>query len=59
MASAISLIAWRNTGGATTVSEAPGSSGEVAELIWFLLSDYSDHISGTEVYIDGAQSLVQ
>ena len=39
--------------------EAPGSSGEVAELIWFLLSDYSDHISGTEVYIDGAQSLIQ
>ena len=39
--------------------EASGSSGEVAELIWFLLSDYSDHISGTEVYIDGAQSLVQ
>jgi NAD(P)-dependent dehydrogenase (short-subunit alcohol dehydrogenase family) len=39
--------------------ETPGSSGEVAELIWFLLSDYSDHISGTEVYIDGAQSLVQ
>jgi len=39
--------------------EEPGSSGEVAELIWFLLSDYSDHISGTEVYIDGAQSLLQ
>ncbi len=39
--------------------ETPGSAGEVAELIWFLLSDYADHISGTEVYIDGAQSLVQ
>ena len=34
-------------------------TGEVAELIWFLLSDYADPISGTEVYIDGAQSLVQ
>jgi NAD(P)-dependent dehydrogenase (short-subunit alcohol dehydrogenase family) len=37
----------------------PGTPGEVAELIWFLASDYSDHISGTEVYIDGAQSLLQ
>lgn len=36
----------------------PGTAGEVAELIWFLLSDYADHISGTEVYIDGAQSLL-
>jgi NAD(P)-dependent dehydrogenase (short-subunit alcohol dehydrogenase family) len=39
--------------------KAPGTSGEVAELIWFLASDYSDHISGTEVYIDGAQSLLK
>ena len=39
--------------------ETPGSAGEVAELIWFLLSDYADHISGTEIYIDGAQSLIQ
>jgi NAD(P)-dependent dehydrogenase (short-subunit alcohol dehydrogenase family) len=39
--------------------KTPGTSGEVAELIWFLASDYSDHISGTEVYIDGAQSLLK
>lgn len=39
--------------------DEPGTSGEVAELIWFLCSDFADHISGTEVYIDGAQSLLQ
>ena len=39
--------------------DVPGTSGEVAELIWFLLSDYSDHITGTEIFIDGAQSLLK
>lgn len=37
----------------------PGTSGQVAELIWFLASDAASHITGTEVYIDGAQSLLQ
>lgn len=37
----------------------PGTAGQVAELIWFLASDASNHISGTEVFIDGAQSLLQ
>jgi NAD(P)-dependent dehydrogenase (short-subunit alcohol dehydrogenase family) len=37
----------------------PGTSGEVAELIWFLASDYADHISGSVVYVDGAESLLQ
>ncbi len=37
----------------------PGTSEQVAQLIWFLVSDLSSHISGTEVYIDGAQSLLQ
>lgn len=36
-----------------------GTAGQVAELVWFLASDYSSHITGTEVYIDGAQSLLQ
>jgi NAD(P)-dependent dehydrogenase (short-subunit alcohol dehydrogenase family) len=36
-----------------------GSAGQVAELVWFLASDLSSHITGTEVYIDGAQSLLQ
>ncbi len=31
---------------------------QIARLIWYLASDLSDHITGTEVYIDGAQSLL-
>ena len=37
----------------------PGSAEQVARLVLFLASDASDHISGTEVWIDGAQSLLQ
>lgn len=37
----------------------PGTAGQVAELIWFLSSDIATHISGAEVFIDGAQSLLQ
>jgi len=36
----------------------PGSSEQVAQLMEFLASDSSAHITGTEVYIDGAQSLL-
>ncbi len=37
----------------------PGTSEQVAELVLFLASDASSHISGTEIWIDGAQSLLQ
>ena len=37
----------------------PGTSEQVAELVLFLASDASGHISGTELWIDGAQSLLQ
>lgn len=37
----------------------PGSSEQVAELVLFLASDASSHITGTEVWIDGGQSLLQ
>lgn len=36
----------------------PGSADQVADLICFLGSDAASHITGTEVWIDGAQSLV-
>jgi NAD(P)-dependent dehydrogenase (short-subunit alcohol dehydrogenase family) len=36
-----------------------GSSEQVAALIAFLAGEESSHISGTEVWIDGAQSLLQ
>ena len=37
----------------------PGSAEQVADLVLFLASDASNHISGTPVWIDGAQSLLQ
>lgn len=38
---------------------APGTAEQVAQLISFLASDSAGHITGTEVFIDGAQSLLQ
>ena len=37
----------------------PGTSEQVAELVLFLVSDASSHITGSEVWIDGGQSLLQ
>lgn len=37
----------------------PGSAEQVAQLVLFLASDASNHISGTEVWIDGAESLLK
>lgn len=37
----------------------PGTSQQVAELVLFLASDASSHITGTPVWIDGGQSLLQ
>lgn len=36
----------------------PGTSAQVADLIGFLTSDAASHITGTEVWIDGGQSLL-
>jgi len=36
----------------------PGTADDVAELILFLVSERSRHITGTPVFIDGAQSLL-
>jgi NAD(P)-dependent dehydrogenase (short-subunit alcohol dehydrogenase family) len=38
--------------------EEAGTSEEVAELVLFLASDRSRHITGTPVWIDGGQSLL-
>lgn len=38
--------------------DTPGSSFDVAETVLFLVSDRAKHISGTPVWIDGAQSLL-
>ena len=36
----------------------PGTSEQVAQLVLFLASDASSHISGTEIWIDGTESLL-
>lgn len=37
----------------------PGSAEQVAQLVQFLASDASSHITGTEIWIDGAESLLR
>jgi len=37
----------------------PGSAEQVARLVLFLASDASDHVTGTELWIDGAESLIR
>ncbi|MCB0169522.1 MAG: SDR family oxidoreductase [Anaerolineae bacterium] len=38
---------------------APGRPDQVAELVYFLASAAASHITGTEIWIDGGQSLLQ
>jgi NAD(P)-dependent dehydrogenase (short-subunit alcohol dehydrogenase family) len=37
----------------------PGKSEQVAQLVLFLASDAASHISGTEIWIDGTESLLK
>jgi NAD(P)-dependent dehydrogenase (short-subunit alcohol dehydrogenase family) len=36
----------------------PGKSEQVADLVFFLASDLSSHITGTPIWIDGGESLI-
>ena len=45
--------------GAQPLEGGPGSSEQVADLVLFLASDASSHITGTEIWIDGAESLLR
>lgn len=44
--------------GSQPLEHAPGQPEQVADLVLFLASDRSRHISGSEIYIDGAESLL-
>jgi NAD(P)-dependent dehydrogenase (short-subunit alcohol dehydrogenase family) len=37
----------------------PGRAGQVGDLVLFLASDMASHITGTEIWIDGAESLIK
>jgi NAD(P)-dependent dehydrogenase (short-subunit alcohol dehydrogenase family) len=37
----------------------PGTAEQVAQLVLFLASDASEHITGTEMWIDGGESLLK
>jgi len=45
--------------GAHPLRGAPGTAEQVARLILFLASDDADHITGTEMWIDGGESLLR
>lgn len=45
--------------GSQPLEEGPGSAAQVAKLALFLASEDSDHITGTEIYCDGAESLLR
>jgi NAD(P)-dependent dehydrogenase (short-subunit alcohol dehydrogenase family) len=44
--------------GAQPLEHGPGRPEQVADLVLFLASDLSSHITGTEIYIDGAETLL-
>jgi len=37
----------------------PGKAEQVGDLVVFLASDRSSHITGTEIWIDGGESLIE
>ena len=44
--------------GSQPLEHKPGQPEQVADLVHFLASDASSHITGTEIFIDGAESLL-
>jgi len=45
--------------GGHPLENAPGKPEQVANLVLFLASDESFHVTGTEIYVDGAESLLR
>ncbi|MNN84721.1 3-ketoacyl-(acyl-carrier-protein) reductase [compost metagenome] len=44
--------------GAQPLADGPGKPENVAELVSFLASDESIHVTGAQIVIDGAESLL-
>jgi NAD(P)-dependent dehydrogenase (short-subunit alcohol dehydrogenase family) len=44
--------------GSQPLENGPGMPEQVADLVLFLASEESSHVTGTEIYIDGAESLL-
>ncbi|WP_088103909.1 SDR family oxidoreductase [Halalkalibacter urbisdiaboli] len=44
--------------GSQPLEHQPGKPEQVAELVHFLASDSSNHITGSQIFIDGAESLL-
>jgi NAD(P)-dependent dehydrogenase (short-subunit alcohol dehydrogenase family) len=45
-------------GGIPLTDGTPGTAEQVAELVLFLVSDAATHITGSEIWIDGGESLI-
>lgn len=44
--------------GSQPLEHGPGKPEQVADLVAYLASNASSHITGTEIYVDGAESLL-
>ncbi|WP_347548437.1 SDR family NAD(P)-dependent oxidoreductase [Pseudalkalibacillus hwajinpoensis] len=44
--------------GAHPLEQKSGSADQVADVVYFLASDASSHVTGTAMYVDGAESLL-
>jgi NAD(P)-dependent dehydrogenase (short-subunit alcohol dehydrogenase family) len=44
--------------GSQPLEHQPGKPEQVADLVSFLASDASSHITGSQIFIDGAESLI-
>jgi NAD(P)-dependent dehydrogenase (short-subunit alcohol dehydrogenase family) len=49
---------WVGSGTIPLTKGKSGTAEQVASVVWFLASEASSHVTGTEIYVDGGQSLL-